>query len=315
MSLSLNFLDSTDASGLAELSRIADAATQVDGYRPFNEQTLLDLVAGRRAPVLLNLRDDEGLREGDGELEDGERGVDTAGTAIGAAVIGDGEFDLVIAPEHRGFGHGDAAVGLLLPHLAERVSVWAHGDHPAARVLAERHRFVAVRTLLQLRLDTLAPAPSPASPGALGTTTVTPFVAGQDEAEWLALNALVFASHPEQGALTLNDLAARLAEPWFDAGDFLVARDPAGRMIGYNWLKIEPGQGTGEIYVIGIHPDAAGHGLGRLLMQRGLVRMAERGCTSASLYVEADNEGAVRLYRSLGFTDFTIDVRYERRLQ
>jgi mycothiol synthase len=49
-----------------------------------------------------------------------------------------------------------------------------------------------------------------------------------------------------------------------------------------------------------------------MLMQRGLERLAQRGCTAASLYVEADNTSAVRLYRSLGFTDFTIDVQYRR---
>jgi mycothiol synthase len=103
------------------------------------------------------------------------------------------------------------------------------------------------------------------------------------------------------------DLQHREAEPWFDADDFLIARDEDGRMIGYNWLKIEGD--LGEVYVVGV--DAPGRGLGRSLMQAGLERMRERGCTTAALYVEADNVPAVKLYRSLGFTDHTIDVQYE----
>lgn len=157
------------------------------------------------------------------------------------------------------------------------------------------------------------PSFSTTTSGGSGTAIVA-FRVGGDEAEWVALNARVFATHPEQGRVTADDLRAREAEPWFDARDFLVARDASGRMIGYNWLKIDPGESTGEIYVIGVDAASAGQGLGRRLMRAGLARLAERGCTSATLYVEADNEPAVRLYRSLGFADHTVDVQYRRTL-
>ena len=321
MSLTLSPADLTNPEIAAQFTRVADAATRNDGYAPFNEQTMLDLAAGRRSAYLFFADEHPNKPVG------------------AAAVVHEGttaELDLVIAPKRRGHGYGEAALTALLPSLPAVVTAWSHGDHPAARVLAVHHRFVAVRTLLHLQLCPLppaqAPAPNPAQalkPGA-PDVTINSFVPGVDEEEWVALNALVFASHPEQGSITLTDLADREAEPWFNAGDFLVARDSTGRMIGYNWLKIEPAPadeadtdtaadadespagGIGEIYVIGIHPDAAGHGLGRRLMQRGLERLAQRGCSAASLYVEADNTSAVRLYRSLGFTDFTIDVQYRR---
>ena len=305
VSLVLSPADLSDPAVAAQFMRVADAATAVDGYTPFNEQALLDLAAGRREAYLF--------------LDDSKQKQDKPPKAVGAAAISRGdnaaELDLVIAPKRRGKGFGNAALGLLLPHLPDEVTAWSHGDHPAARVLAVHNRFVATRTLLHLKLSPLR-APKAAAKTAVKPdtpdVTIDAFVPGVDDEEWVALNALVFASHPEQGSITLTDLADRQAEPWFDAGDFLVARD-AGRMIGYNWLKIDPEDpSTGEIYVIGIHPDAAGQGLGRRLMERGLARLSERGCTSASLYVEADNTGAVRLYRSLGFTDFTIDVQYKR---
>ncbi|WP_345069001.1 mycothiol synthase [Leifsonia kafniensis] len=376
MSLSLRFLDQTDAASAAAFREVAEAATRFDGYHPFNEQSLLDATAGRRRAALI-----VGAAQGDnatGSTADttetadtdgaGTAGADTgtsagadpdADTVVGAAIIGHGELDLVVVPEHRRRGFGTDAVEALLSEIDasgtdaakagpansdavkafSELTAWAHGDHPGARALAPRFGFAPVRTLLQLRMplsddesssDTVpaVSGESGSSPAQTGPSTSAPpiviseFRPGVDEAEWVALNALTFASHPEQGAVTLADLADRKAEPWFDAGDFLLARDvpdaPAGegRLIGYNWLKIEEpdaeGHRLGEIYVIGVHPDAAGRGLGRILMQAGLRRLRARGCTTAALYVEADNEGAVHLYRSLGFVDHTIDVQYRR---
>ena len=116
----------------------------------------------------------------------------------------------------------------------------------------------------------------------------------------------------EPRAPTETGLSDREAEEWFDPGDFLVARDRSGRMVGYNWLKLEPGSDEGEVYVLGVSEDAAGRGLGRRLMLAGFERLRERGRTSSTLYVDADNAGAVHLYRSLGYADRTIDVQYRR---
>ncbi|TFC55375.1 mycothiol synthase [Cryobacterium sp. TMT2-17-1] len=295
--------DLTDAAFAAEFHRVSATATQGDGYAPFNEQSLFDVAAGHRAPFL--------VVEKDGNV------------VVGAGILGAGELDLVVDPARRRHGYGAAALAEILADAPGELTIWSHGDHPAARALAERFAFTAERTLLQLRLDlskeTAGSAPAepgaPARTGIRAAVQIDAFRPGPDDAEWVALNALVFAAHPEQGALTASDLAARCAEPWFSAGDFLVARDAGtgtGRMVGYNWLKIESGSPVGEIYVVGVHPDAAGRGVGRRLMLAGLDRLRERGCRTADLYVEADSAAAVALYRSLGFTERTIDVQYRR---
>lgn len=291
MSLTLSAPDLTDAAFAARFHDVADAAAHTDGYRPFNEQAMLDVRSGRRSPQLLL------------EGED----------AVGALILGQGQVDLVVHPRYRRLGHATAALRRLFEDeggMSGDLTAWAHGDHPGARALADRFGFSAARTLLQLERPLTDADDSPA-PALADGVSITPFTPG-DAAEWVRLNALVFATHPEQGAITEADLAARQAEPWFDAADLLLARSGTGPILGYNWLKVEPGSTLGEIYVLGVHPDAAGAGLGRALMLAGLARLRERGCTAVELYVEAESTGPVGLYRSLGFADRTVDVQYHR---
>src|SRR5690606_889156 len=63
------------------------------------------------------------------------------------------EAELVIHPDARRQGHGEALLREVLDQTRGTLLVWAHGDHPGARVLAEQHGFEAVRTLLQLQAD------------------------------------------------------------------------------------------------------------------------------------------------------------------
>ena len=268
---------------------VADNALLHDGVDPFNEQSRLDLASGRRSVRL--------ARDG--------------GTAIAAAAFGNGELDLVVLPDARGRGVGTALLESLLPDLEPQVTAWSHGDHPAAHALAERHGFDLVRTLLRLRLpslDTLPGSPAPAD-----GIRIQEFDPETDASDWLALNARAFASHPEQGDMSADDLAEREAESWFDPADFLVAKDATGRMLGFHWMKLEPNEDDGEVYVLGVDPDAAGRGIGKLLLAAGLRRMREKGRSSASLYVEGDNEPALGLYRRFGFVDDAVDVQFRRR--
>jgi mycothiol synthase len=50
--------------------------------------------------------------------------------------------------------------------------------------------------------------------------------------------------------------------------------------------------------------------LGAALTAAGLVHLRNRGLGDVLLYVEADNEAAVRVYRDLGFTRWSTDVSY-----
>lgn len=291
-SLSLTVEDPRDPAVSSALDELITRAGLTDAQPPFSDQSLVDARSGSRALHVARRSD----------------------TIVVAAIVGGGELEFVVDPASRGTGLGRAALEQLLVDAPDGLLAWAHGDHPAARALAASHGFTAVRSLLHLALEDLGPADARAQDAAalLGDGSTLSTGADLDVDEWVALNAIVFASHPEQGRMTADDVEARRSEPWFDAGDLLLVRDAGGALVAYNWLKLEPGAHDGEIYVIGVSPDAAGHGLGRSLMLLGLERMRERGRTGADLYVEAENTAAVRLYRSLGFTDVSIDVQYLR---
>ena len=216
-------------------------------------------------------------------------------------------------PSHRGAGLGTALGQRLIAEAGTRpLRAWAHGDHPAARTLAHRLHFVGVRQLLQLRaaLDRPIAVPPPAA-----GVTVRTFVVGRDEDAWLAVNAAAFRDHPEQGAMTADDLAHRMAQAWFDpAGFFLAERD--GDLVGFHWTKIHPanaaGGAVGEVHVLGVLPDAQGLGLGKTLTMVGLRHLQSRGLREVMLYVESDNTAALALYQRLGFRHVSTDVMYER---
>jgi mycothiol synthase len=289
MSASLQLRSSSPAELGAAFTRLISRSSLVDGQPPFNDQALVDAASGARSLIV---------------AEHGE-------VIAGAVIIGQGEFEFVVDPEFRRNGLGTVLLERILDGAEPDLAGWAHGDHPASRILAARTGFDPVRTLYQLRM------PVPPAPADLATTPVgiriEAFRPGIDDEAWVELNARVFAGHPEQGSISLEDLHARMAEPWFDAGDFLLARH-GDALVGYNWLKIEGPHEPGEIYVVGVDEAFAGQGLGRTLMQRAFERLRQREIATAALYVDADNEGAVHLYRSLGFTDHTVDVQYRRPL-
>ncbi|HEX7133454.1 MAG TPA: mycothiol synthase [Iamia sp.] len=173
-----------------------------------------------------------------------------------------------------------------------------------------------------LRLERALPLPrETADTPAIAVRPLRP--GSTDEAAWVATNNRSFAGHPDQGRETVASLHRAMAEPWFEARDLLLLDgdppvDDGGRLDGFCWVKVHPADGdgpaAGEIYVIGVDPDAGGRGLGRALVTAGLDHMTAHGLTRALLYVDADNAPARRLYDRLGFTTArTRRVRSRRR--
>ncbi|HEU5150942.1 MAG TPA: mycothiol synthase [Iamia sp.] len=220
------------------------------------------------------------------------------------------------------------AFAALLTTLADRAeAAGATAVHWESDGGAESVDAVATRVGLDQRRDILRlerPLPLPAYPTPAPAVAVRPLRPGSaDEAAWVAVNNRSFAGHPDQGSETLASLHRAMAEPWFAADDLLLLDgdppvDAGGRLDGFCWVKVHPasaeGPAAGEIYVIGVDPDAGGRGLGRALVSAGLDHMVGHGLTRALLYVDADNAPARRLYDRLGFTlAATRRVRSRRR--
>ena len=262
---------------------LARAAADVDGVEPFNEATRIALREGDEATVLET-------------FELGGRVV------AGAVAFGDAPAELVVHPSYRRQGLGAG----LWRHVAKAGTgrVWAHGDLPGARGLASKVRLRPVRTLLVLRLSLGDESPLESVPDGV---TIRAFRA-EDADAVVAVNGRAFASHPEQGAMDRADFDRRAAEAWFDPAGLFVAERADGTVVGFHWTKVE--DGVGEVYVVGVDPDAHGGGLGTALTARGLRHLHEQGLRTVDLYVEGDNAPALAVYHRLGFVEHARDVLY-----
>jgi mycothiol synthase len=272
--------DPATRSGILRAAASVEAA---DGAPPLSDQSLSHLGSGEVTHLL--------ARDGD--------------HLVGYAQL-DGD-SLEIAAD-------DGAVIPLLAAAAEAAPgdllVWSHGRRSRLVPVLSERGFDRARELHQLRRPLDDASPLPADPPLADDIVVRAFVPGIDDDAWLALNAAAFAEHREQGAWTSADLQARMAEPWFDAAGFLLA-ERHGELLGFHWTKVHA-DGAGEVYVLGISPQAQGLGLGYALLIRGLRLLARRGCPYVLLYVDGDNPAALRLYERAGFARFDLDVQWRK---
>ena len=107
-----------------------------------------------------------------------------------------------------------------------------------------------------------------------------------------------------------DNLAERMAEPWFDPAGLLVA-DAGDRLLAFHWTKQHSPE-LGEVYVVAVDPSAQGRGLGRAVTAAGLAHLASAGVRRIILYVESGNEAAIATYSKLGFTHTSTHVQYGR---
>jgi mycothiol synthase len=208
----------------------------------------------------------------------------------------------------------DAAARHVAAHGGGRMVCWMFDAQPADDELLGAAGFAPARDLYEMRVP-LPLAETPVWPAGI---EVRDFEPGRDDAAWLQVNNRAFENHPEQGSWIESTLRRRLAEDWFDASLFVLAFDQDG-LAGFNWCKLHAASESepmlGEIWVIGVDPNRAGTGLGRPLAIEGLARMHARGAGTGSLFTNADNERALKLYKGLGFVVHRTDRSYAREVE
>ena len=267
------------------ITDLAERVAAFDHVEPLNEASLLAL--RDRVEPRVDIR----FETPDGQL-----------MAL-AFAAGDAAVEVMVDPRFRRGGFGTRMVSAALSEGES--SFWAHGGLPGVAQIAKKTGLVAERTLLILRKEFDGPVEAETVPDSV---TLRTFRAG-DEDPIVAVNARAFAHHPEQGAMDRADLDRRMSSDWFDPEGLFIA-ERSGHVVGFHWTKIEAG--VGEVYVVGIDPDAQGGGLGKALTARGVRHLQERGMPAVILYVEGGNEPALAVYRKLGFKDFKKDVLYRK---
>lgn len=242
---------------------------------------------------------------------------DGSGDLLGIAGVAPDAIELAVAPAARRRGVGAALLGAVDGAVGKRLPVWAHGNVAGAAELAAGTGRRVVRELLQMTagrdaLDSLADGGArpegfrledlPAARRRMGEEAV--------DAAWLAVNNEAFSWHPEQGGWDERQLRRARDVDWFDPSGVLFAVDEAtGEPVGFHWTKWH-GEGTGEVYVIGLAGAARGRGVGGWLTAAGMNHLRDRGAERVILYVEGDNAPAVRTYEKLGFEVTRTDVMY-----
>jgi len=282
------------------------SATDTDGIPPVAEHVLLHLRHGgdKSDFHLIAMKDNQLAGYAHLDLTDQVEGPSA---------------ELVIAPKFRNQGIGKELVKELKAQAGGKLRLWSHGDLPGAKNIAAANGFSHTRTVIQMRRSL-----TDAIPEIDNQIPIRTFLPTIDNEEWIKVNNLAFADHPEQSDWTLTDLELRTKEDWFDPKGFLIA-DINNEIAGFCWTKIHGGHThkhseseaeqdhdpIGEIYIMGVNPKYQGKGIGRAVTIAGLKHLRYQGIFSAMLYVDAENKSAIKLYQSLGFKEWGRDLLYQ----
>ncbi|MBM3142055.1 MAG: GNAT family N-acetyltransferase [Chloroflexi bacterium] len=103
-----------------------------------------------------------------------------------------------------------------------------------------------------------------------------------------------------------------------DCPDDVILALSEGKPIGYCWTEAQcgrdssTGRSKGRIYMLGVDPSYREKGIGRGLLEAGLLHLKNKGREIIDITVDSQNVAAVTLYRSLGFQPYGETVWYEK---
>jgi len=98
----------------------------------------------------------------------------------------------------------------------------------------------------------------------------------------------------------------------------IILFEERSEVVGYCWPVVDRGRDSatgksrGRIYMLGVHPEHRGRGLGRKLLLAGMRQLKGKGLEIVEITVDSQNVVAVGLYRSLGFEVVEDTLWYEK---
>ena len=263
----------------AAIDRFLAEVAAVDSHPPLsgNKLAMIDAGSGRVGVW----RDSEGI----------------CVVGVAAHHTGDGHWavEAALAPQRRGSAGEEEAIrnSASLVSDGERHTLWAFRS-PQIEA-ANRLGYVEARSVLRMSAPMAGVARVPSS-----GISVVPMTEADADAI-VAINNRAFADHPEQASMTCESFGVLSQSTWFDPDGVAVARCDDG-IVGFCVTKAE-GSGVGEVYLLAVDPDSAGSGYGAMLASAGFEWLARHGATTASVWVDSTNHGAIRIYRKLGLAE------------
>ena len=314
-----------DPRTLQRILDLVDAITRIDGRSPVGEHKYAHLAVGAEGWTGVLAYDDDEL-------------VGYAHTLWTDETVPRVRVEVVVHPDVREDGATtrsliERAKGVLADAGGGVMWLWAHDVEDPRSTVAHQMGFAIQRELAFMCRDLRERPDVPDGPPEILVRAYRP---GVDDAAFLQVNNAAFIGHPENGDWDEREFKERRAREWFDpAGLFMAWRRRADHSdrsgvgddadeddlepVAFHWTKwhghtaddVPAHDPVGEVYVLAVHPDAQGLGLGRLLLQRGLAHLWDAGCRRAILYVDRASRGAMRLYASAGFRVAYSEVCYE----
>lgn len=105
--------------------------------------------------------------------------------------------------------------------------------------------------------------------------------------------------------LSIEDREARWIQILKRGGSETLLAESSGEVIGFSSYghsrDSDAGENTGEVYAIYVAPAHWSQGVGASLWHKSLERLVDLGFSTATLWVLAANERAIRFYRRMGF--------------